>query len=173
MISGAQQPRGAFSLSTTLRLICLCAFEYLSFKWWMEVKITRKGQFQSFHWAQAGIVEADSISLEFFNNICISVVDIICVRINLYFAWNRKDCCNLVRQVGISNSSRDWVNPWRGLPTQAIHKHQWGKNGDESSLTMVYGLMIIIVTSTLMTNLMLLPPEMWNQATSLWAELLR
>ena len=34
------------------------------------------------------------------------------------------------------------------------------EDGDESSLTLVYVLMIIIVTTTLMTNLMLLPQGM-------------
>ena len=41
-----------------------------------------------------------------------------------------------------------------------INKEEEENITDESSLTMVYGLMIIIVTTTLTTNLMLSPPEM-------------
>ena len=41
-----------------------------------------------------------------------------------------------------------------------INKEEEENISDESSLTMVYGLMIIIVTTTLTTNLMLSPPEM-------------
>ena len=41
-----------------------------------------------------------------------------------------------------------------------INEEEEENISDESSLTMVYGLMIIIATTTLMTNLMLSPPEM-------------
>ena len=41
-----------------------------------------------------------------------------------------------------------------------INKEEEENISYESSLTMVYGLMIIIVTITLTTNLMLSPPEM-------------
>ena len=41
-----------------------------------------------------------------------------------------------------------------------INKEEEENISYESSLTMVYGLMIIIVTTTLTTNLMFLPPEM-------------
>ena len=41
-----------------------------------------------------------------------------------------------------------------------INKEEEENISYESSLTMVYGLMIIIVTTTLTTNLMLSPPEM-------------